>query len=674
MIPTPSSTPPAADRPGRRVGQTALLAAILLAVALTVASAGLYVIRGQGRTVPDVELTVRAADTGTTSAARPNTVLPDDVLRAGPTDERSYLRFELGQLTAGTVVGVRLVLTAPPGTTTAAPAADTAGPGLSVHEVTGSWSGTTITHNLRPATTGEQLNLTAPAVPPGSTVSVPLEPAAFQAAATVSLELRHLRAGTTAQFERTGPNAPKLVLTTQVPTTQPPVAPTTEQHVLAVADAGSVASSKKVFAHYFPPYPVSFDNLPAERDYYARHYLDPQGEGGKHLAYGGLLRDRPLPVEPSADPDWELRNLEREIEQAKRAGIDGFVVDLLSAQGRNWETAELLLQAADNVGGFSVAPMVDATASFADRTPAEVADQLAPLFAHASAYRTGEGYLLSSFAAERKPVTWWQDLVTDLEQRHRVPITLQAVFLGAGPEHLADFAPIADGYGSWGARSPGSVDRMPDFAARAHQLGKTWMEPVTVQDVRHRTFSYAESQNTDVLRGTWRRAIEGDADHVQLVTWNDYSESTGFAPSRAHGWAFLSAVSYYATWFHTGQQPVLTADTLVVSHRTQFTDAASSLPPMDPTLAGSDTPPRNTVEVLALLREPGEVRVSVGGTVTTFSAPAGVSVHTVPLGLGEVAAALDRGGSRVIRVASPYEVVADPEVRDLQYHAAAVTG
>ncbi|SCE09881.1 hypothetical protein GA0115252_13041, partial [Streptomyces sp. DfronAA-171] len=56
------------------------------------------------------------------------------------------------------------------------------------------------------------------------------------------------------------------------------------------------ASGKKVYAHYFTPYPLSLDNQAPGADYYARNYLRPEGESGKHAAYGGLLRDRPRPV------------------------------------------------------------------------------------------------------------------------------------------------------------------------------------------------------------------------------------------------------------------------------------------------------------------------------------------------------------------------------------------
>src|ERR1700723_3064774 len=41
------------------------------------------------------------------------------------------------------------------------------------------------------------------------------------------------------------------------------------------------SSSKKVFAHYFYPFPLSVGNKSASDDYYNVHYLNRNGESGK---------------------------------------------------------------------------------------------------------------------------------------------------------------------------------------------------------------------------------------------------------------------------------------------------------------------------------------------------------------------------------------------------------
>jgi hypothetical protein len=48
---------------------------------------------------------------------------------------------------------------------------------------------------------------------------------------------------------------------------------------------------KKVFAHFFSPFPISIDNKAPDQDYYARNYLQPQGENGKFNKSGGYIRE-----------------------------------------------------------------------------------------------------------------------------------------------------------------------------------------------------------------------------------------------------------------------------------------------------------------------------------------------------------------------------------------------
>lgn len=614
-------------------------------------------------------ITLPVTEAAWTDAAHPNTVQPaSPVVRVGAAGERSYLRFDLGQIAGARVVKAELVLT-PAGDTTKTGSQ----PGLGIYRVTGDWSASTITHNRRPPIDNGRMNPTMPTIDDASEFSVTLDPAAFADHTSISFELRYLQPDVVLELARSGAGAPALVVTVE-PTGDPAAfAETSPAAELAISTADRVNSSKQVFAHYFPPYPISIDNQPAESDYYTRNYLNPQGEGGIHAAYGGLLRDRPLPVEPSTDPEWQLRNLEREVRQAKAAGIDGFVVDLLSASGRNWDASVMLMQAASNVGGFTVVPMVDATASFADLPPDAAADKLATLYGYSSAHRTGEQHLLSSFAAERKPVDWWQRVISALEDQHHLPISFQAVFLNAGEENLNAFADIAEGYGSWGARTVDQVTHQPDRAAQAHRMGKTWMAAAAFQDVRPRSYLYAESLNTEAFRAMLNNAREIDADYIQLVTWNDYSENTQVAPSQAHGWAPLSIVSYYATWFHTNEQPTLTTDSIVVTHRTQPVDAPVSHRGMSPTLGGADTAPRDAVEVLTFLTAPGRVTVTVGDQTTSYDAAAGVFARTVPLRPGKVSATVTMSGRAALTVHSPHPVTTRPAVQDLQYYAVAAT-
>ncbi|MBK5250131.1 MAG: hypothetical protein JJE50_12005 [Actinomycetales bacterium] len=426
---------------------------------------------------------------------------------------------------------------------------------------------------------------------------------------------------------------------------------------------------KRIFAHYFPPYPISLDNSESETDYYTRHYLDPEGEDGIHAASGGLLRDRPLARDPLTG-DWAQADLVTEVNQAADAGIDGFFVDILSLTSANWDRTVELMEAADGAGrGFVLVPQLDATADAGQQPLAEIAAKMAQLAGMPAAYRLDSGeFVLSAFKAENHPPQWWSQLMDILKDEHGITTVFMPVFLDA--RYLDDYSGISYAMGDWGLRNPGHVVAAPDRAAQAHALNSRWIAPVSVQDVRPSQGVFWESDNLRNLRATWARAIEDDADFVLLVTWNDYSESTSFAPSMAHGYVFLDVSAYYATWFKTGSAPTIVRDAMYVTHRTQPFGA-------EPTLAhrlmvlqhGNRNPAQDTVEVQTFFTAEAQVRVQIGSAAHTYTAPAGVYVRSFPLVHGSVEASALRDGRPIAVVASPYEVTLQPDNQDLQYYA-----
>ncbi|MFF9012857.1 glycoside hydrolase family 71 protein [Streptomyces sp. NPDC014870] len=429
-------------------------------------------------------------------------------------------------------------------------------------------------------------------------------------------------------------------------------------------------SPKLVFAHYFTPYPLSLDNEPADRDYYTRNYLTPDGEKGKHSAYGGLLRDRPLPAAPE-DGDWELAHLRQEIRTARDAGLDGFTLDLLSEAGRHRERAELLLRAArEEDQGFRIQLMPDMTA-LTDATPASLADLLADLARHPSAHRLPDGRLVvTPFKAEAKSAEWWRTMMRDLETRHGIRTALVPLFLDFTPDR-DHYAAISHGLSEWGARSPDRQSGAVADARRAHRLGKIWMHPVSVQDARPNQGLFDEAGNTETLRASWQAAIDARADWVQLTTWNDYSEGSHVAPSLHNGHAYLDLCSYYLTRFKTGTWPTILRDTLYLTARVQFVDdlpPATRQPQVIRPREGTATP-RDTVEVLSFLTAPAEIRTRTGTATDTYRAPSGVHARLLPLLTGHSSATAVRDGTTTTTVTSRYPVRRPVDRQDLQYYA-----
>ncbi len=446
---------------------------------------------------------------------------------------------------------------------------------------------------------------------------------------------------------------------------------------------GSLRSSgKKVFAHYWPPLPVSLDNQAPSNDYYARNFLKPEGEKGKHKAYGGYLRDRPITRAPASgtEPTWRKEDMKIEVRQAIAAGLDGFALDIMQIEGdpdyRVWNSTRYMLEAAAAVDpGFKIMLMPDMGGSMTQKSPATLAKYMAQLGASKSAYRLSDGRLvISPFMAEAHAASWWKSFMDIMRNTYKMPVAFVPVFVGHEQNHAKSFAPISYGMGNWGARNPKWNDAEATYstgptgrAKAVRAMGQLWMQPVSVQDSRPRSGVFDEAENTQNLRNTWKIARDGGAGWVQIPTWNDYTENAHVAPSMRNGTAILDINSYYLTWFKTGAAPKIVRDTVYLSHRTQPWAAKPSYPQTKLMQLRGGSPARNTVEALTFLTAPGTVTVTVGSKVTSCSVPAGVSSCIAPLGSGSVSAKVVRAGAAVSSVTSPVKVTTTPYVQDLQY-------
>ena len=443
------------------------------------------------------------------------------------------------------------------------------------------------------------------------------------------------------------------------------------------------SSAKLVFAHYYTPIPISLDNAPAATDYYARNYESPNGLDGTTKAYGGIARDRPIPRDRRTESNWRQLDLETEVRQAMSVGLDGFTLDVLQIPGDRdvqvWNTAVTMMAAAHAVDpGFKIALHLDMTGGMRNKTADQLASATATLGNSPSAYRLADGRLVVvAGMAEVHDADWWQSWKNLMATKYKTGVAFVPEFVASEKPYVASFAPISHAMSIWGSRNPlwnnpllTSVTSPIGRIATAHSLGTKWMQPVSVQDERPRSGIYDEAENTTNLRNSWKVAINGNADWVQIPTWNDYTEGTQIAPSREHGWSFLDISAYYSTWFKTGSAPAITRDTVYVTHRTHLSSATPSFPQTKMMKLRGGSPTRDTVEALTFLRSPATVSITVGSHSYTCQAAAGVDTCTVPLSAGTVSAKVVRNNSTVTSVTSPNAVTTTPYVQDLQYVAA----
>ncbi len=451
--------------------------------------------------------------------------------------------------------------------------------------------------------------------------------------------------------------------------------------VRAPASPGVGKGSRLVFAHYFPPYPISLDNVDPAVDYYSTNYLNPDGLKGQYSEFGGMLRDRPLPRAPRKAANWREIDLMEEVTQAAAAGIDGFSVDILTpAASDNWvaDVPAMLLRAAQMADpDFKIMLMPDMHGELKNVTPAQLAAEMAALADSPSAFRLDDGRIVvSPFYAENWSPQQWRAFLTDMKATHGLDVALVPVFLDATDDVIGSFHDFSYGMSAWGGRNPAfnPVTGFPlTSISRVRDLNQLWMQPVSLQAYRPVQRIYDEAENTTNLRNTWQIAINGDADWVQLITWNDYGEGTAFAPSVQHGTALLELNAYFVSVYKTGRPPPVTADQVFLTHRTQLIGADPY--PKQKTAASlraGSVPGRNSVEALSILTAPATVTIDIGDQRTACDAQTGLTtcVATIaPLDAPDVAVSVQvfRNGKSVVDFTSPHRIVAEPAVQDLTY-------
>ncbi|MCG5430912.1 Ig-like domain-containing protein [Mycobacterium sp. MYCO198283] len=434
-------------------------------------------------------------------------------------------------------------------------------------------------------------------------------------------------------------------------------------------------TDKLVFAHYVPWFPLSFDNLPANQDYYTLQYLSVNGENGAHAAYGGLLRDRPLPRDPVTGEDWRYVDILTEVGQARSVGIDGFAVDIVLPAAQD-TVIRNLLRAAQNTPGFQIQITADMSGPLGGMTEADFAAAMASYLASPGSQRLSDGRaVLGAFLAERESATWWSNTLGIMRDTYGLDVAFVPTFLNA-TNYIDSFAPFSYGFSDWGGRNPAYTDpnatgpgTQVDHANEAHALGKVWMQPISFQDNRPREGIYEESQASVTNTNAWTLAINQDAEWAMLLTWNDYAEMTNMAPSVEHGYDMLDMQAYWIAKYKYDVNPTVVRDAVYVVHRSQPAAADPSYPETLEMSIRPGTPAAvDIVEVVVFATEPSTVVATIGGVTSSCSVGSGRSTCTFPLQVGDVTVALVRNGTTTTLVNSPYTVTATPTVQDLQYN------
>lgn len=444
------------------------------------------------------------------------------------------------------------------------------------------------------------------------------------------------------------------------------------------------ASPKKVFAHYFSPYPISLDNADPDDDYYARHYLRPDGENGAYQGVGGLLRERPLPRAPWGDDhDYVYENLATEVRRAIHVGLDGFAFDVLNPNPDSPHRIRLdrLLEASQGVDPefrILLVPDMTATSFGGSGTDQEQAalDGLRQILGdvgdHPAVLRLEDGrVVVAPFGSHRRTAAFW---TAALETLAVEGFEIAFMPMPTGYFDPDDYVGVPLwGAACWGSRRATAASTLEQLVDTVHDLGLVWMHPVAPQDQRPKSGRYIETEGSEAYRALWRSAIDGDADWVQIITWNDYSEHSEISPSTRTQTAFYDLTSFYVSWFKLGEAPPIERDALYYFHRAHHMDVNVAPPALQPEPFTPLEGPSATdeVELLGLLTAPGTLEIEIDGEIATRDVEAGIVSLVTPITEGTPIFRLRRGGEVMIELISASAIDDTIDYQDPLYHAGA---
>jgi hypothetical protein len=306
--------------------------------------------------------------------------------------------------------------------------------------------------------------------------------------------------------------------------------------------------------------------------------------------------------------------------------------------------------------------------------PERLKPMIKELSNYPAVYRlTDNRLVVSPYNAQNLTPEWWADWLAEM-RKEGIDIAFVPLFQG-WERYASQFKSISYGMSDWGWASPkaqinGNWGNVPK---QAHNYAEVWMMPVRPQDMRPASGVYSEAGNGELYRVMWENAIKGDADWVQLITWNDYSEHACMAPSTGTQYSFYDLTAYYLTWFKTGVQPAITRDALYYFHRRHSTTEQPSVQPNKLQVApGSDTP-QNVVEVMAFLTAPGTLEIQTKVSRQTKEVPAGVTSFQVPLKPGKPIFRLYRNNQKILVLPSIFEIKGSIKYQDLLYYGGSNT-
>ncbi|MGX7002173.1 endo-1,3-alpha-glucanase family glycosylhydrolase [Caballeronia sp. KNU42] len=392
---------------------------------------------------------------------------------------------------------------------------------------------------------------------------------------------------------------------------------------------------------------------------------------------------------PRGGPAATVASYESECRDAHARGIDGFALNC-----GGWDLSEphykqrvLRLYDAAARLNFDFKLFVSADGRAQD----EIEDIVATTRGLKAQLFVNNKPVLSAYAAGGKDFTNGAALMREARRLgaffvpHFFPSSGERQISAREASEVAEHLGTADGYFYFGAAgSPNLIAKSTEaLSVELRSRGKVFMAPVTpyYRGLRAGTnYRAFETSGFSGMATEWEAAIASGATWVQIVTWNDWAESTYVAPiggtGRAHVYddrfgdllshtGYLDASRYYIEWFKSGSKPAITQDGLFYFYRLNPLGQDHQY---SPDAHDASTPPRSReplssgIHVSVFLTAPAVLVVSLASvedSATRFDVPAGVTHASVEAHAGMPRFVLQREGKTLIDKTGEQAITAD---------------
>ncbi|MFT4436824.1 endo-1,3-alpha-glucanase family glycosylhydrolase [Caballeronia sp. 15715] len=392
---------------------------------------------------------------------------------------------------------------------------------------------------------------------------------------------------------------------------------------------------------------------------------------------------------PRGGPHATVASYEAECRDAHARGIDGFALNCGGWNRSEPHYKQRVLHLYDAAAhlDFDFKLFVSADGRAQD----EIEDIVATTRGLKAQLLVDNKPVLSAYAAGGKDFTSGAALMREAGRLgaffvpHFFPSSGERQISARDAAQIAEQLGSADGYFYFGAAgSPNLIaESTKALSAELKSRSKVFMAPVTPTyrglsaGTNYRAF---ETSGFSGMATEWEAAITSGATWVQIVTWNDWAESTYVAPiggnGRAHVYddrfgdllshtGYLDASKYYIEWFKSGSKPTIMQDRLFYFYRLNLLgqDHPGSSDAHD-----ARTPPRTSeplssqIHVSVFLTAPAVLVVSLGSVqdaAKRFDVPAGVTHVSVDARAGTPRFVLQRHGKTLIDKTGDQAISAD---------------